>query len=235
MKSYFGFASPFEQIPYSEFIQSPVGLVPKDGGNDTRLIFHLSYPRNGSSINSETPPEICSVKYPDFSEAIRICMLAGPSCKMGKSDFRSTFRNLRIKPEQFKLLVMMAIFPVDKKPYFFIGKCLPFGASISCSHFQRFSNAIAFLVTGKIQRPLINYLDDYFFTAIMKLLCDVQIQQFLDLCKEVNFPVSLEKMFWGSTLMTFLGFLIDSVHQTISVPADKIERAIILIQNMLNG
>ena len=39
------YAGPFEQIPFKHFIQSPIGLVPKDGGKDTRLIFHLSYPK----------------------------------------------------------------------------------------------------------------------------------------------------------------------------------------------
>ena len=45
------------QIPFENFIQSPIGLVPKDGGKDVRLIFHLSYPKNGDSVNSNTPPE----------------------------------------------------------------------------------------------------------------------------------------------------------------------------------
>ena len=35
-------AGPFDKIPFDNYIQSPVGLVPKVG-NQTRLIFHLSY------------------------------------------------------------------------------------------------------------------------------------------------------------------------------------------------
>ena len=50
------YAGPFEQIPFDNYIQSPIGLVPKDGGTKTRLIFHLSYPKGGtSSINYNTP------------------------------------------------------------------------------------------------------------------------------------------------------------------------------------
>ena len=29
------FAGPFEKIPFDNFIQSPIGLVPKDGGKST--------------------------------------------------------------------------------------------------------------------------------------------------------------------------------------------------------
>ena len=35
------FAGSFEKIPFENFIQSPVRLVPKDEGTDVRLIYHL--------------------------------------------------------------------------------------------------------------------------------------------------------------------------------------------------
>ena len=62
------YAGPFKSIPFDNYIQSPIGLVPKDGGKDTRLIFHLSYPRNGmTSVNANTPEQLCSVHYQDFN------------------------------------------------------------------------------------------------------------------------------------------------------------------------
>ena len=39
------FAGPYKSVPFENYIQSPIGLVPKDDGKDCRLIFHLSYPR----------------------------------------------------------------------------------------------------------------------------------------------------------------------------------------------
>ena len=36
-------AGPFNQVPFQNFIQSPIGLVPKAGSDQTRSIFHLSY------------------------------------------------------------------------------------------------------------------------------------------------------------------------------------------------
>ena len=52
------YAGPFKEVPYPNYIQSPIGLVPKDGGKKTRLIFHLSYDfnhKNGESLNHYTP------------------------------------------------------------------------------------------------------------------------------------------------------------------------------------
>ena len=69
-------AGPFEEIPYQNFIQSPIGLVPKSG-NCTRLIFHLSYQfKSGKvteSINACTPRDICSVRYNDLDSAMSAC------------------------------------------------------------------------------------------------------------------------------------------------------------------
>ena len=66
------YAGPYEVIPYENYIQSPIGLVPKKGSNDQlRLIFHLSYnfdnDKNGEDghqlLNAHTPKDRCSVKY----------------------------------------------------------------------------------------------------------------------------------------------------------------------------
>ena len=37
------YAGPYENIPFQNYMQSPIRLVLKDGGKQTRLIFHLSY------------------------------------------------------------------------------------------------------------------------------------------------------------------------------------------------
>ena len=93
------YAGPFLEPPFKDYIQSPIGLVPKDGGKKTRLIFHLSYPRDGDSVNSGIPKEKCSVSYPDFDSAIKLCQITGKTGKMvflGKSDMSLAFRNLPI-------------------------------------------------------------------------------------------------------------------------------------------
>ena len=58
------YAGPYNSIPFDNYIQLPIGLVPKDRGASTRLIFHLSYPRDlrkGYSVNANTPKSKCSL------------------------------------------------------------------------------------------------------------------------------------------------------------------------------
>ena len=228
------YAGPFEEIPFKNYIQSPIGLVPKDKGTKTRLIFHLSHPKKGDSVNSGIPEEMCSVEYPDFMDALKICIKAGKGCSCAKSDMSMAFRNVPMDKESWRYLVLKCEHPVTGKVYYFVDKCLPFGASISCAIFQEFSNSVAFLVKYRTNKPLVNYLDDYFFAALRKLLCDSQVSEFLDICQMICFPVSLEKTVWGITWLVFLGLLIDTVNQLICIPADKIDRALDMIEYFLN-
>ena len=79
-------AGPYDRVPFDNYIQSPVGLVPK-ADNQTRLIFHLSYDckRDGlKSLNYHTPKDKCSVSYKDIDYAIqaflRVCKVGNLEC-----------------------------------------------------------------------------------------------------------------------------------------------------------
>ena len=95
-------AGPYKTIPFDNYMQSPIGLVPKDR-TKTRLIFHLSYQFTSGlgSLNSNTPAELCYVKYRDLDHAMRTClkllekaqMLTAetPTIYFGKTDVQSAF------------------------------------------------------------------------------------------------------------------------------------------------
>ena len=161
-------------------------------------------------------------------------MRAGKSCKLGHSDVRSAFRNLGIRKSQWRFLLMKARSPLDGKWYYFVDKCLPFGASISCAHFQKVSNVIAHVVKAKTRKDLVNYLDNFLFVALIAIACNRQLETFLQVCSEINFPVSDEKTFWAATSMIFLGLLINTVTRTVSILVEKILKAKQLIETMLS-
>ena len=146
------YVGPFKEVPFNNFIQSPVGLVPKDGGRKTRLIFHLSYNFKASgnkSLNACIPREFCSVHYNDIDAAIECSFRVGSSVRQvfyGKTDVSSAFHLVLLKPSCFWLLVMKVKHPVTGETWYLINKCLPFIASISCAIFQDFSDAIKYIV-----------------------------------------------------------------------------------------
>ena len=210
------FAGPYVDPPFENFFQSLIGLVDKDWGRDTRLIFHLSYPRTDhTSVNVNTPDEFRHVKYIDFDEAIVLCLWHIQDNEqqvlyLGKSNFSRAFRNVGLSRSSWQWLILKAESPLDGKIYYFVDKCLTFGHTISCAIFQDISDVIPYLVQIRISAKLINYLDDYLFMATLWMVCNQQIQGFIDLCKEINMPVSSTKTFWAEEAITLLGFVIET-------------------------
>ena len=231
------YAGPYEEPPFENFIQSPIGLVPKDGGTKTRLIFHLSYPKNsGRSVNANTPHKFCHVVYKDFDHAIRRCLEEaelGDDIYLAKADLVSAFRNLGIHPEDWRWLVLKAQHPKTLKVYYFVDKCLPFGHAISCALFQKISDGIEWVFRHRSKKESVNYLDDFLFVAVYRDYCNRQLKIFIQVCYEICFPVSTEKTCAASKTMVFLGLLIDALNNRVSVPFEKVLKAVQLIENMI--
>ena len=106
-------ARPFKSIPYQNYIQSPIGLVPKDGGTQTHLIFHLSFQfKNGGSVNFHMPREWCSVKYNDLDHAAnkiwRMMKDGAKEIYFSKTDGKSAFHVLPLDIWSCQWVVMMA-------------------------------------------------------------------------------------------------------------------------------
>ena len=249
-------AGPFDEIPYQNFIQSPIGLVPKAGGK-SRLIFHLSYDfgdkSQQKSLNYHTPEELTSVKYNDLDTAVKNCLLVKSEQKqllgnqtkvafeeepihLGKTDVQSAFRLVPLSILCWSWLIMMAVNPITKKMQYFIDKCLSFGASISCSIFQRFSDALKHIFqfcTGT-RHHVMNYLDDFLFVAYCKMMCNELIKQFLSLCSELGVPIAPEKTEWACTQLVFMGILLDGWFMLLAIPEEKHLKAIYLISKLID-
>ena len=79
-----------------------------------------------------------------------------------------------------------------------------------------------------------NYLDDYLFVVLLQRLCNTQLDAFLHICNQIGLPISIDKTVRATTLLTFLGFLIDTINQVVLIPAEKITRAINMITFILD-
>ena len=117
------------------------------------------------------------------------------------------------------------------KYMYFLEKNLPFGASISCSVFQIFSDSlrhIAEFLTSETYQ-ITNYLDDFLMVDPSEEGCNRMVRTFLKMCEFIGCLVSLDKTEWASTHMIFLGILINGEEQVLCVPEDKKAKAINLL------
>ncbi|MEW8545793.1 MAG: reverse transcriptase domain-containing protein [Candidatus Thiodiazotropha sp.] len=210
-------AGPFDYRPFPTLRVSPLGLVPKKEPGDYRLIHHLSYP-SGDSVNDFIDPQLCSVQYTSFDEAIHMVQDLGVGCLLGKSDIKSAFRLLPVSVLDFDQLG----FKFDGKYYF--DKSMPFGCSIACQTWELFATFLEFCVARQATvGKLLHYLDDFLFGGKRGTdQCASIMAVFQGKMTLLGVPVASEKTEGPSTKICFLGLEIDSEEMVIRIPRGKI-------------
>ena len=189
---------------------------------------------------------MCSVKYNDLDHAVVTSMKILKMERVNqlfyaKSDFSNAFRILAIKIGHQQFLVLKATHPVTHVVFYFIDKCLPFGSSISCTHFQSFSDAIKHIIDWKIVKVLsiripstTNYLDDFLFIAKTLQLFNSIVSLFLQICSQIGCPIADEKTEWALQLLVFLGILLNGKSLLLSLPWDKRVKALSQLQEAIS-
>ena len=210
-------AGPFSTPPIDDLIVSPIGLVPKSTPGEFRLIFDLSYP-HGASINSGISKEDSSVIYTNFDEVIRMVREEGAGSYLFKVDIKSAFRLIPIHPSDFSLLGMIF------QDQYYIDKCLPFGLSVSCAVFERFSTFLEWHVKQESEsKQLIHYLDDFCGCSNNRDKAENSLKKTLSCFEALGVPVSDEKVEGPSTNIKFLGLEVDTVEMVVRLPKDKLK------------
>ena len=180
-------AGPFACPPFPQFRVSPLGVVPKKTPGEYRLIHHLSFPR-GDSVNDSIAPEYASVQYARVDDAVAIIKQLGSGCFLAKTDIKSAFRILPIKPSDYDLL---GIFWQGR---YYYDRAMPMGCASSCRTFEMFSTAIEWVAKKHLSIPhLIHILDDYFMAAPTYHQCRIDLARFLSLCDYLGVPMAPEK------------------------------------------
>ena len=214
-------AGPFEQRPISTLRVSPIGLVAKKTPGEFRLIHHLSF-ADGDSLNDFIDPELCSVKYTHFDEAIHMVQDMGHACLLGKLDIKMAYRLLPVSPAEFDQLGFM----FDGSFYF--DKVMPFGCSISCASWEKVSTFLESVAKQQSQfGDLKHYVDDFLFAGEAGTdNCLIIMKNFIFCCDQMGFPIASEKTVWPTTRIIYLGLEIDSDDMVVRMPKQKIDELI---------
>ena len=218
---------PFKNSPFKNHVISPLGIVEKKTPGEYRVIHHLSYP-SGLSINDGIPREYASVKYTSITDAISKIVQVGKNAYLAKSDIKSAFRIIPINPSDYHLLGM------KWQGNYYFDRCLPMGASSSCSIFEKFSSALEWIVQGKIGNAFVlHVLDDFLFIANNYDECHRALEIFLKICKDIGVPIAPEKTFYPTQIIQFLGIELNTIDMYSSIPDEKVEKFSKLIDEFL--
>ena len=211
-------AGPFSDPPFDYFKCSPLSLREKSTPGQYRLLHNLSYPYDeaNTSVNGNIPRVLSSTKYATIEDAVRILgMLDSPY--LAKSDIASAFRLLPLRPDNYNITGF------SLNGHFYYDRCLPMGASSSCQIFERFSDALVFILKTKFRiRYIVKVLDDFLFIGESEQECQEGLYAFTAFCSHVGIPIAAHKTEGPARNITFLGIHIDTVAKTLSIPLGKI-------------
>ena len=192
---------PFPTPLFFNFRVSPLGVVPKKIPGEFRFIHHLSFPR-GVSINDGISPEHTTVSYSRVDDAIAIIKKMGRGCFLAKTDIKSAFRIIPIRPADYPLLGIM-----------WQGN----------NTFEMFSAALEWVAKTRCNIPhLIHILDIHLMAGASYEQCCTALRVFLSMCEYLGVPIAAEKTVSPSTILTSAGIELDTNTMETRLPADKI-------------
>ena len=182
---------------------SPIFLRPKDDGS-YRLILNLK------KLNEAT--EYIHFKMDTLSSIL--CLIT-PGAYMAKIDIKDAYYSVPIRVEDQKKLK----FQVDDELYQFVA--LPNGYSPGPRKFTKLLKPpLSFLRMEGV--TVAAYLDDLFTLNRIKDKCTENIIKICRLLEELGFVIHpLKTMFEPSTVLEYLGFILDSVSMTVKLPVEK--------------
>ena len=208
---------PFQDRPFPSLRCSGLGVVPKKG-NKWRMILHLSAPF-GSSINDFISKESFSLRYSSVDDAVRFLITLGTGARMAKADLKSAFRMVPVRPKDWELLGM------QWQGAYYFDTCFPFGLRSAPYLFNQYAEALQWMLHHNHGLThILHYLDDFFIAGPPESTqCAANLHQFLQVCDSLGIPVAMDKVEGPATTLTFLGLELDSVHQRIRLPPEKLE------------
>ena len=198
---------------------SPIGLVPKSDRPDAwRMIVDLSHPQ-GHSVNDAIPSTLCSPQYPSIDDAVAVVLSLGRHTQLVKIDLKSAYRVLPVHPADRQLL------GVRWGDQVFVDLCLPFGLRSAPKIFTAFADAVAWSLKAAGVPLLFHYLDDFLIFGRPGSDEGLRYRQIaLQVLEDLNIPVAWPKLEGPSTLVTFLGILIDTIRLELRLPLPKLAR-----------
>ena len=222
-------AGPFPERP-PDLVVSPIAAIPKKCPGKYRIIHDLTFPKGSPSVNRETPREFAYVEYETVDDCARIVASLGHQSQISKADIASAFRILPVHKDDFHLLG----FYWEDMGGFFFDKMCAMGASCSCAHFEQLSKAIQWILIHKFNVKFISHIIDDFmlFSPRGSSECYYALQSFLALAESLGIPVNHDKTIEPTTRAELHGILFDTNTMEMSLPPEKICKALELIDEM---
>ncbi|KAL2080909.1 hypothetical protein ACEWY4_022762 [Coilia grayii] len=217
---------PFPAPPFPTFRINPIGVATRKYSGKKRLIVDLSAPHNSlvPSINSLVPFEDYSMAYQTVDDAVRLIKLADPNCWLFKADITAAFKVMPIHPDFWHL------FGVQWNGQFYFAVRLTFGCRSSPKIFDTLSEALCWILQNNYNiKLLVHLLDDFLAVTPSSAPPSTGRQTILKVFSNLGVPISEEKTDGPAYSLEFLGITLNTRDFSTSLPKEKIDRILTVI------
>lgn len=210
---------PFTSTPFLPWTRlSPLMTRPKKDSQKRRVIVDMSFPE-GSAVNdginiSSIYGRDTTYTLPSITTLTTKLQTKGGPAWMWKADLSRAYRQLRIDPIETPLLGLS----IDNRVY--LDLCPSFGCRSSSGACQRVSAAVTYLMA---QQGFVTYafLDDYAGIEDTHEKAYKAYEYFIHLTSDLGLSLALDKCAPPSQTMQWLGYDVNSINMTLSIPRNK--------------
>ena len=213
-------AGPFPRPPIPGMQCSRFSILQKPDKSGWRLLFDLSYPR-GFSVNDGISHEDSSVSYSKLSDVCDEIIKVGKGALLCKFDISRAYRHVPVSRVDRRLLGL------SWNGNFYVDLTLSFGGRSCCAIFNKVGDLFTLIFNDLVSHITFwHYLDDFIGVCQIDApgypaLIARQFATTLDACASMGIPLASSKTVGPTTKLTYLGFELDTIEMTISLPKVK--------------
>ena len=141
---------------------------------------------------------------------------------MAKIDLRRAYRTVHIHPNNYQATGLKWKFQNSNKFTYMVDSRLPYGGRRAPSIFHRLTQAVKRMMAMRGCKAIVVYLDDFLVTGATLAECFEIFNCLLELLQSLGFSINWKKVVPPTQCLIFLGVLIDTVSQSISLPHGKL-------------
>ena len=133
-------------------------------------------------------------------------------------DVQHAFRIVPVHPDELHKLCFQA------DCFYFVDTRLSFGSRSSPFICNTFADFLRWYLTVTIRiAVIIHYLDEFLIVASDFTTCNLHVSKMLSACARLGVLINRNKLVGPSTVLTYLGILIDTENMQIRLPPEKLE------------
>ena len=142
----------------------------------------------------------------------------GPGALLAKLDLKSAYRQVPVHPADQHLL------GVEWQGSVYIDRALPFGLRSAPIIFTAVADGLTWAFQQEGITNVVHYLDDFLLWAEAGEDLSTPLQTAVSLCDQLGLPTAPEKVEGPTTVLTFLGIVMDTARQELRLPQAKLTK-----------